>query len=585
MTRIEFAPCDTLAGYSQAMRSMRVFALSSALCLNLACNVEPACPRDACQDAGGGGVNDGGASVLSDAGGTRVSDAGGGLGASDAGGGGAIDAGTNDAGRAGVADAGGAIDGGSLGTATALMLSGPASGAVGSPSRSFLVSVNGLLGGSTTITLAASTGAFTPSTVVLSPSVPEARFRYTPASAGVKSISASSPGLSTAIASYEGTTAAATAFWVEGPTTGQFGIPSEPFTVGANGTLSGPVTANLSTFLGGGTFTPTSITLSSASPIGMFTFTALRAEFSGLVAGGSLSQTMFGYSALSTPATQLTLTGPSGGPDGVESMNFVVRANGDLPGNGVVVTPSDGNAGGTFTPVTVTLAYRLPSQTFTYRPSGAGMRTISLSNSGGLTNPGSLTYVATANPATAVTLYGPGRGPVSSTSASFTIGVDAVLSGPLTVTPSAADGTFTPASVTLTASAPTARFRYSSPTEGMKTISTQNSGGLANASVMYMATSGVPTVVWFEGPVSGPAGMASSPFTVAVDGVLTGPLTVSFGLVSGSVSSTFSPSQVVLGPSALSGTFTLTPSQAGFAHVNVGNNGGFVVSEFGYTAQ
>lgn len=97
-------------------------------------------------------------------------------------------------------------------------------------------------------------------------------------------------------------------------------------------------------------------------------------------------------------ATAVTMTGPSTGATGVASSNFSVGVSpvgGTITGT-LVVTPSDGGAGGTFTPATVSLTTGSPTGTFTYTPASVGAKTISATNGGGLSNPSSLTYTATA---------------------------------------------------------------------------------------------------------------------------------------------------------------------------------------------
>lgn len=97
-------------------------------------------------------------------------------------------------------------------------------------------------------------------------------------------------------------------------------------------------------------------------------------------------------------ATAVTMTGPSTGATGVASSNFSVGVSpvgGTITGT-LVVTPSDGGAGGTFTPATVSLTTGLPTGAFTYTPASVGAKTISATNGGGLSNPSSLTYTATA---------------------------------------------------------------------------------------------------------------------------------------------------------------------------------------------
>ncbi len=91
-------------------------------------------------------------------------------------------------------------------------------------------------------------------------------------------------------------------------------------------------------------------------------------------------------------ATAITLTGPSSGYAGKPSTNFTVSSDGAVTGT-VVVTPSDGGAGGTFTPSSVNVLFS-GSATFTYRPALTRSTpvTISVTNNGGLTNPAPITY-------------------------------------------------------------------------------------------------------------------------------------------------------------------------------------------------
>lgn len=103
-----------------------------------------------------------------------------------------------------------------------------------------------------------------------------------------------------------------------------------------------------------------------------------------------------------TVATAITLTNasPNSGVVGVASNNFTVGANGALSSS-VTVTPNDAGASGTFTPTSVTISSGTPTATFTYTPaSPTGAKTISVTNTGGLTNPASVTYTATAGTTT-----------------------------------------------------------------------------------------------------------------------------------------------------------------------------------------
>jgi len=101
-------------------------------------------------------------------------------------------------------------------------------------------------------------------------------------------------------------------------------------------------------------------------------------------------------------ATATTLSGPSSGTTGVASGNFTVGANGAITGT-VTVTPSDSAAGGTFTPTSVAISAGTPTATFTYTPASTGVKTISISDDGGLTDATPLSYTSNA----AATGYNP----------------------------------------------------------------------------------------------------------------------------------------------------------------------------------
>lgn len=90
--------------------------------------------------------------------------------------------------------------------------------------------------------------------------------------------------------------------------------------------------------------------------------------------------------------------------------------------------------------------------------------------------------------ATAYTLSGPSSGTVGVASGQFTVAVNGMLTGSVTITPAAPNGTFTPASVTLTNDVRDATFTHTAAAAGIRTITTTNNGGLSNpAGVAYTA--------------------------------------------------------------------------------------------------
>jgi lysophospholipase L1-like esterase len=89
----------------------------------------------------------------------------------------------------------------------------------------------------------------------------------------------------------------------------------------------------------------------------------------------------------------LALTGPSAGTTGTASTNFTVTPNSAYTGT---ITPSDGGAGGTFSPSSISFSNSSTPQTFTYTPAATGTKTISISSSPTIINPTSLMYLSTS---------------------------------------------------------------------------------------------------------------------------------------------------------------------------------------------
>lgn len=97
----------------------------------------------------------------------------------------------------------------------------------------------------------------------------------------------------------------------------------------------------------------------------------------------------------SAAATAVTMTGPATSTVSVSSTAFTVGANGTITGT-VAVTPSDGGSGGTFSPTSVSINAGTPTGTFTYTGASTGVKTISATNNGGLTNPSSISHTVNA---------------------------------------------------------------------------------------------------------------------------------------------------------------------------------------------
>lgn len=378
-------------------------------------------------------------------------------------------------------------------TATAVTLTGPSSGALGAASTNFTAGANGSITGTITVTPSDSGGGgtFTPTTVNISNGTPTATFTYTPSTSGAKSITVTNNGSlsNPAALTY---TPTATAVTLSGPSTCTVGSPSSPFTVGANAALTSSVTVTPSDSGGGGTFSPTSVVISSGTPTATFTYTAgsVGTKSISVTNNGSLTNpSALSVTASTSPATAVTLSGPSSGLVGSASTNFTAGANGTITGT-VVVTPNDSSGGGTFTPTTVSLSSGTPTATFTYTAGSGGAKSIGVTNDGGLTNPSAITYTASA--ATTYTATGPSGGSVGVASTNFTVtlGSGGVV-GNVTVTPSDGGdgGTFTPSTVNINNGSTSATFTYTAASSGAKTLSFTNNGGLTNPSnLTYTAT-------------------------------------------------------------------------------------------------
>jgi hypothetical protein len=188
----------------------------------------------------------------------------------------------------------------------------------------------------------------------------------------------------------------ATAVTLTGPSSGLVSVASTNFTVGANGTITGTVTVTPNDSGGGGTFTPTSVNISAGSPTATFTYTPASVGTKSIAvtnSGGLSNPSPLSYVVTSGAATAITITGPSSGYVGVPSSAFTIGANGTISGT-ITVTPSDSGGGGTFSPTSVSISSGSPTATFTYTPASSGTKSISVTNTGGLSNPSALSYNA-----------------------------------------------------------------------------------------------------------------------------------------------------------------------------------------------
>lgn len=154
--------------------------------------------------------------------------------------------------------------------------------------------------------------------------------------------------------------------------------------IGSTITATWATTAAPGTILG--TATATDSALTGGSPGLTHSFTANVTKTST-------------YNENAPTSTAYTATGPSGGIVNAISTPFTISLvpAGSIPTTDpTVVTPSDGGGGGAFSPNTVSVGSAGNQATFTYTPGTSGIKTISFSDSGGLSDPANLTYTASA---------------------------------------------------------------------------------------------------------------------------------------------------------------------------------------------
>ena len=226
---------------------------------------------------------------------------------------------------------------------------------------------------------------------------------------------------------------------------------------------------------------------------------------------------------------------------GVASQAFAVTTDGTLSGT-VDVVGHDGGVNGVFAPGTLILNSSTTSGSITWTPPAgfSGAATITLTNTGSLTNPAAKTYTVTAAApaaATALSLSGPTSGTAGNKSSAFTITANGALSGNVSAVPTdfGAGGLFTNATVGLTPSSTSGTFTYTpaSGVSGNINIGLTNNGGLTNpanhvyavaaannlaAGTAYAVTLGATgTLVATPAVPSGFANVGTSPMVIAID--------------------------------------------------------------------
>jgi hypothetical protein len=276
----------------------------------------------------------------------------------------------------------------------------------------------------------------------------------------------------------------------------------------------------------------------------------------------------------STSVTTYTLSGPSTGVVSSPSGAFTVTlGSGSLSGS-VTITPSDGGAGGSFSPASVSLSGAVRTATFTYTPIAAGTVTIATTNNGGLTDPAGISYTVTAGASYTVTSAA-SSGPPNAINF-LTITPLAPITGTITATPSGC-GLIGPYPCTWSNSKAAQTININPPQAGTATLTFSNNCGLTDCSpVTYAVGSLSPSSLNMNanGPTWGLVGVPSGIFGVSLGigtGTLPSPVTVTPN--DGGRGGTFTPSSFTLDNNARGAVFTYTAATAGAITISLANNG------------
>ena len=273
-------------------------------------------------------------------------------------------------------------------------LTGPTTGLTGTLSADFTLTPAGTVG-SDTVALAASTGTFknlsgtTITSLTFTSSAVAQQFTYTPASVGAKVLTlTSADGGTVAGSPWTYTATAPVNYALTGPTSGPIGVASTNFTLTPSASETDTVSLSdgvggLFHNAGGGAIT-TLVFSSSAAQVFTYTPGSAGAKTITLISlnGNSIGGSPATYTPFA-PATGYAIGGSTATIVNVASGAISFTPNGYVTGPDTV-TPSDGGAGGAFTPSTLTFSNTSNAQTATYLSAEPGTVTFTAHSSGGL---------------------------------------------------------------------------------------------------------------------------------------------------------------------------------------------------------
>jgi hypothetical protein len=290
------------------------------------------------------------------------------------------------------------------------------------------------------------------------------------------------------------------------------------YTLELSGGMTDPLTIRLGDGGKGGTFMPSTVTLAPAKPSAVVSY--MPKSLGSVAIASANDRELFDptpiAATVTAPADRYVLTAPADRTfSGYASNPFTVALEPYRTlATPVTITPTDGGAGGAFTPATITLSNTQRSAIYTYKPGYTEAVTLTGTNDGRLNDPAvSVTVLAPRNTSSVI---GPAAVHAGYPSLSFTVTPGMPSTG--TLTPSdGAGGTFTPASLTWANTAEPKSFAYTSKGTGARSIAFTSSGSMvappplgveARESMTYYVTNRPGSGM---GTLADPFGMADLP--------------------------------------------------------------------------
>ena len=290
------------------------------------------------------------------------------------------------------------------------------------------------------------------------------------------------------------TSASIVGYTLSGPDSGLVGNPLA-YALTPAGTITDVIT--FSDGGAGGTFFPSSITLTNTSVVQTFSYTPASSGTKTLTITSADRNAVTGSPVtLTVAAAGYTLSGPASAFVGNPAA-FALTPSGLVTD---VITFSDGGAGGAFLPASMTISDSSSTQTFSYTPSSPGTKILTITSADGGPVIGS--PVTLSVPHVSYILSGPAIGFVGYAIA-YALTPSGMANDTITFSDNGDGGTFYPATLSVNGSLRTQTFSYVPGSNGTKTLTiTSSEGGTITGSPLSLSVSTITqklTKKWFGG--------------------------------------------------------------------------------------